>query len=383
MLAETAEPWFAPLERFAALHADAARRSATEVIDLSYPNYVVQRDPRGFDALRAALAGSSQTGLQYTPFGGRTIARRLVASALAKRIGVPFGFRDVALTPGATSALSVAFAALFRPGDEVLMVTPSWMDYPLYLEALGVTVVPVASGAAKRLDIDAIAGACGPRTAGLILSQPACPTGVLHGEAELRSLASVLNQAGRRIVLISDEVHRDQVWADAPFVSPLRLHPDSVSVYSFGKAWSMQGQRTGYLALGTGLREPATYRAVERALRAGGHCAPTALMQEFACRVAGLTPEAESLRADQERFRELLRAAGLEAVPGAGTAFVYARCPAGFDDWALADRLATHGLLAMPSSVFHESDHIRFALNVGSDRFDEIFRRLRAALAAP
>ncbi|HEY0532710.1 MAG TPA: pyridoxal phosphate-dependent aminotransferase [Actinoplanes sp.] len=380
MFAETAERWFTPLERFAALHAGVARRSTAEVIDLSYPNYVVQRDTRGFDALRAALAGTGQESLQYTPFGGRTIPRRLIASALAKRVGVPFGFRDVALTPGATSALGVAFAALFRPGDEVLMVTPSWMDYPLYLEALGVTVVPVPSGTAKRLDVAAIAGACGPRTAGLILSQPACPTGVLHHEAELISLAAVLARADRRIVLISDEVHRDQVWADAPFVSPLRFHPHAVSVYSFGKAWSMQGQRTGYLALGTGLREPATYRAVERALRAGGHCAPTALMQEFAGRVAGLTPCAEALRADQEQFRALLRAAGLEVIPGEGTAFVYARCPAGLDDWAMTERFAAHGVLVMPSSVFHEPGHIRFALNAGPDRFDEISRRLRAAL---
>jgi aspartate aminotransferase len=374
------DSWFTPLERFAELHATTARRSANTLIDLSYPNFVVQRETRGFVALRAALDETGQAGLQYTPFGGRTTPRRLIAAALSKRAGVPFGFGDVMLTPGATSALSVAFAALFRPGDEVLMVTPAWMDYPLYLTTLGVTVTPVPSGPGKRLDVGAIARACGPRTTGLIISQPVCPTGVLHSPDELTALAGVLGRAGRRIVLISDEVHRDQVWADTPFVSPLLFHPDAVSVYSFGKAWSMQGQRTGYLALGTGLRDPATRQAVVRALRAGGHCAPTALMQEFAARVAALDPDLGALREDQARFRELLGAARLDVVPGAGTAFVYARCPAGLDDWATAERLAAHGVLAMPSSVFHEPGHIRFALNVGPERFGEVARRLSTAL---
>jgi aspartate aminotransferase len=150
------------------------------VIDLSYPNPVTDRDPRGFEALRRVSAAARQEDLQYTPFGGRTVPRRRVAAALSRRYGVRLGFRDIVLTPGATAALALVFAALLRPGDDVVLVTPGWMDYPLYLHRQGVRVVPAPSGPDKRLAPAAVAAACGPRTAAVVISQPVCPTGVVH-----------------------------------------------------------------------------------------------------------------------------------------------------------------------------------------------------------
>ncbi len=376
------ERYHAALERFAGLHAGTMRRAGAGVIDLSFPNPQATRDPRAMEALRRAAADVSQSDLQYTPFGGRTVPRRRVAAALSRRFGVRLGFRDILLTPGATAALSLAFAALFEPGDEVVMVTPGWMDYPLYLERLGVRVVQVPSGPDKRIDPAAVAAGCSAGTAGVIISQPACPSGVLHTRQELQALADVLAAAaevsGRDIVLVSDEVHRDQVWDGAAVTSPMELHPHTVSVYSFGKAWSLQGQRTGYLALGPGLQSSTVYTALDRALRSTGVCAPTALMQQVVTEIADLQPDQSLLRADQLHMRRLLVERGFDVVPGQGTAFVYVRCPDG-DDWAFVDRVAQAGVLAMPSSVFHEPGHFRLALNVNAHLFDDVVSRIGVA----
>lgn len=373
-----------PLERFAALHTATVRTSRSGVIDLSYPNPRVDRETRAFNLLRRVLSDVTQADLQYTPFGGGTVVRRRIAGALSRRLELRFGYRDVLLTPGATGALVVAFTTLFRPGDEVVVVTPCWMDYPLYLRRLGVETVFVPSGGDKRLDLDRLAAACGPRTAGVIVGQPACPTGVVHTAAELTSLAAVLDDAyaqhGRRIALISDEVHRDQAWGDIPFVSPMTLYPHAVSVYSFGKAWALQGQRTGYLALGPDMeRHDEIVVQAERALRSTGLCAPTALMQRMVLELVDLDPDLGSLRGDQVRMRELLAELGDGPVRGDGSSFVYVRCPEGVDDWEFVTRLAGQRLLAMPSSLFHEPGYFRFALNVGSDRYEEVVGRAKAA----
>lgn len=373
-----------PLERFAALHA-ATMRGSRAVIDLSYPNPRVARDSRAFELLGCLLARSSQEDLQYTPFGGGTVVRRRIASALSRRFGLRLGFSSITLTPGATAALNVAFAALFRPGDEVLVVTPCWMDYHLYLLRLGLNTVEVPSGSDKRLDLDALAAALGPNTAGVVISQPACPTGVLHGPSELDALAGVLEKAsakfGRRAILVSDEVHRDQVWDGGTLVSPMQVYADTVSVYSFGKAWSLQGQRTGYLALGPALskREELIVR-VARAVRSMGFCAPTALMQRLVLEIVDLEPDSGRLRQDQLRTRALLADLGYQAVPAQATGFVYVCCPPGSDDWGFVDRLAGHGILAMPSALFHEGGYFRLALNVAAEEFTEVGRRLRAVL---
>ncbi|MBZ6093503.1 aminotransferase class I/II-fold pyridoxal phosphate-dependent enzyme [Streptomyces olivaceus] len=371
-----------PLERFGRLHAKALRHPGGP-LDLSYPNTRTGRDPRAFELLRDLLKGASQEDLQYTPFGGSTPARRRAASALTRRFDVPVGFRHIVLTPGGTAALNVSLAALFAPGDEVVVVTPCWMDYPLYLHRLGLRAVETHAGPEGRLDPDAIAAAFGPRTAGVIISQPVCPTGVVHSAAELAALARVLEstarRVGRRPVLISDEVHRDQVWDGEDLTVPMQLYPDVVSVYSFGKAWSLQGQRTGYLALGPGLRTDSHLRRLDRAMRAGGYCAPTALMQRLVTEIADFEPDCGPLRRDQLAVRSLLDELGYRAVPGQGTAFVYVRCPQG-DDWTFVEELAGRGLIVMPSSVFHEPGHFRLALNLGPERHAEVARRLGPAL---
>lgn len=298
------------LERFSALHT-ATLRTKRAPIDLSYPNPRVHRDDRALIALRDILGHVSPDELQYTPFGGGTVVRRRVASSLARRFGVPYKLRDVFLVPGATAALRLVLDALFRPGEEVLFVVPGWMDYPAYLSACGLRAVPVPLGADKHLDLGAIGDAIGPQTAGLIISQPACPTGVVYRQGELKGLADTLTSSarryGRRVLLVSDEAHRDTVRGDEPLRSPAEFYAQSVTVYSFGKAWSLQGQRTGYAALHPHFTDhDSAVLATERALRSTGFCAPTAVMQLLVTEIADLVPDIGALRRDQEDFRSRL-----------------------------------------------------------------------------
>jgi aspartate aminotransferase len=198
-------------------------------------------------------------------------------------------------------------------------------------------------------------------------------------------LAQAADRFGRRPVLVSDEAHRDQIWSGAQFISPMSSYPDVVSVYSFGKAWALQGQRTGYLAVNPEMNgHDEVVRRIERALRYTGTCAPTALMQELVQHLADLDPRTQALRADQERFRELVERVGLIAMPSQATAFVYVRCPPGLEDWAFVERMAHEGLLAMPSSIFHDTGHVRFALNLSGchSGFTDIEARLSFAANA-
>jgi aspartate aminotransferase len=373
-----------PLDDFARVHEQTLRRWGPGAIDMSYPNPLVYRDPRAHRLLADTAAAMSPDRLQYTPFGGTTLVRRKSAAALSRRTGLRYGYRDIALTPGATAALHIAISALFQPDDELLLVTPCWMDYPVYIREHGLRYRMVPSGDDKRLDVTAIAQAWGADTAGLIISQPSCPTGVLYSADELAELAAALSAAGRGRarppVLISDEVHSHQNWGGGDFISPATVYPDTATIYSFGKAWSMQGQRTGYLALSPRLRaHDHLTAAVEQRLRVSGFCAPTALMQQVAGQLSELEPDFGSLGADQARLRTRMAELGYAVTPAHGTTFLYARSPHP-DEVAFTTHLALeHGLIAMPSSVFHEPGHFRLALNVTGDRLDEAAARLGGA----
>jgi aspartate aminotransferase len=369
-----------PLEAFGQLHARTIRRFGPRAVDLSYPNPRICHDTRAHQLLGELAGQVSTRELQYTPFGGLTQARRRIARAESERYGITLGFRDVILTPGGASALHTAFRVLFTHEDQVMLITPCWMDYPVYLRDLGLSPITVPSKLDKHLDLAAVEAAWTPKARGIVISQPACPTGVVYTASELEDLSALLITLGKRYgtspVLISDEVHRDTVWGGVPCASPLSVYPESLSVYSFGKAWCMQGQRTGYVALSPQMQHrEALTRSLERALRISGHCAPTALMQLLAGKLTRLVPDTGELARAQHFTRDRLAGLGYEIVPAEATAFVYVHAPGG-DEARFTSHAADHGILVMPSDIFHERGYFRIALNVGPPELEHALARL-------
>lgn len=372
-------------ERFEEVRRDALRRNGRALCDLAYANAYDGPDPDVVAAIREALDSDRVLDLQYTPYGGATITRRLVAQQLSKRYGRPFHYRDVLLTPGAMAALNIAFRAVRADGagvGEVVVVTPCWMDYPLYLVQLGLRPVLVPVDARSlHLDLDRLRAALGPATRAVVLSQPANPTGVIYSRNELAALAALLRELDPPPLLISDECHRDICGDGVAPTSPMELYDETCVVYSFGKSLLMQGQRIGYLALSPRISGGrAVAELMERTCRMMGFCTPTALMQLAVRRLLERRPQLATIEQRRDRSIAALRAAGYDVVPPRATFFIYPRSPDP-DDFAFATRLAARGILVLPSALFHHSGHIRISLTATDEMLDEALRVLGAVAA--
>src|SRR5882724_556408 len=166
-LSPSIECFLAPQERYERLRETAQRRAGLDLCDLGYANIYGGPPTPVIESIRECLKGERALDLQYTPYGGATITRRLVAERLSKSHGLRFEWRSVIMTPGAMAALNILFRAL-RTDDsvgEVVVVVPSWFDYPLYLANLGLrpVFVPLAADT-LRLDVGRIADAISPAT---------------------------------------------------------------------------------------------------------------------------------------------------------------------------------------------------------------------------
>jgi len=361
----------APQERYEALVADAFRRHGPRLVDLGYANTYDGPGPEVRAALASALEDDGDLSFQYTPYGGSTPTRRLIASHLARRFSLASNFRDVVLTPGAMAGLNLVFRALFAAGDECLVLTPCWLDYPVYLSHLGVRFRFVPLGPDKHFDFAALAAAIGPRTRGLIFSHPGCPTGVVFPDAELRRLAELLAakeaEHGGPLWVIGDEVHRDVNWGGAEIHSVLEYHPRSLSIYSFGKSLFLQGQRIGYVAVSPRMPEREEMRTrLQQLVRIMGFCTPTNLMQRAVRRLIGHEPPLGLVLERQRAVRAALAGYGYRVCEGEATFFVYVESPV-HDDFTFAGRLAERGVLVLPSSVFHEPGWFRISLTARTD----------------
>jgi aspartate aminotransferase len=376
-----------PQERFDELYQLSCRRAAGDLCDLAYANAYDGPDSKVIMVIKEALESEGTLSFQYTPYGGSTITRRLIANHLCETHSAAFCWRDVILTPGAMAALNVVFRSLKTSGrDEVLVLTPCWMDYPLYLVQLGLIPIFVPLKADTfRLDLDSIEEAITSNTRAIVFSQPANPTGILYGDDELARLAQLLRTRCKKRqspLIISDECHRDFVYPPHSFVSPSRHYDSTIIIYSFGKALLMQGQRIGYVAVSPRFPAREHYRRMlERNCRMMGFCTPTALMQLAIRRLLAHHANLIVLRRRRDQIVTSLLMTGYSVVPSQATFFIYISCPEP-DDFAFATRLADKGVLVMPGSLFHNRGHFRICVTASDEMVDRALPVLKSAFKA-
>jgi aspartate aminotransferase len=374
MIAPELEQLLQPLERFESIRRRVVRLG-DRLCDLSYANPYggAQQEVRA--AIRSALDDERLLDLQYSPFGGQTLARRAVADALRASHELPFTFGDVILTPGAMSALHLALLAGGQADGEVIIPFPCWLDYPLYVRATGLRAIPVPLAPEMfELDVAAVADAISERTRAVLLSHPANPTGRNYAPAQLAALAEALRHAEERlgceVTLIADETHRDFTEA-REYHSAAGFWERTVVVYSFGKYHFIQGQRIGYVAISP--RHPArkeTSAEMMRWTRITGVATPTALMQRAVPRLLALRHDHAWLPRWRRRLVHQLTLDGYTVVKPDATLFVYVRTPPGHDDFDFVTELASEGVLVLPAPVFHHTGYFRLSLT-GSEEMLE------------
>jgi aspartate aminotransferase len=385
VLADDIEALLRPLEAFETIRRRAVMLG-DRLCDLSYANPYGMIEARVREVLRAAIARERALAFQYSPYGGQTLVRRAVADSLRERFGAEVSFQDVVMTPGAMAALQIALRLVGRPGDEVVVPAPCWLDYPLYARWLGLVPVHVPlTPDSFDVDPDAIEGAMTPRTCAVLLSHPSNPAGRSYAPERLAALAAALGRAERRIgrplTVIADEAHRD--FAPDTYQSLAQHWPATFLVYSFGKYHFLQGQRTGYLAVWPGHPERRTMaEAAVRLCRVMGFCTPSALMQNAVPGLLALRHDLAFVNQWRTRMVRELTASGYVVAPADATLFLYLRVPNGGDDMAFVRALADRGLLALPAAVFHHRGWFRLSLT-GSEPMMEgalhILREVRAA----
>ncbi len=152
---------------------------------------------------------------------------------------------------GTTQALWLAYSSVLRPGDEVLVESPSYEPVWTLAEAAGAKVVRFSRAAEDRyaLDVDAIARAFSPRTRLVAITSPHNPSGIRVDETTLRQVAELV--AARGAYLLVDEVYAPlaemapgaSVWG----LSARKLGSRILAVSSLTKSFGMGDARVGWV----------------------------------------------------------------------------------------------------------------------------------------
>ena len=205
-------------------------------------------DPRLLDAVNAAM----RRGLnQYPPMAGVPSLREAIAAKIATVYGHSYDpGTEITVTAGATQAILTTILAIVHPGDEVIVLDPSYDSYEPNIVLAGGTAVHVPlTPRSFRPDFDRIAAALSPRTRAILINTPHNPTATVWMADDMRRLAELLRPTN--VIVIADEVYEHMVFDGLRHESVSR-HPElaarSFVVSSFGKTYHVTGWKVGYVA---------------------------------------------------------------------------------------------------------------------------------------
>lgn len=203
-------------------------------------------------ALIGAVEEAMRRGLnQYPPMTGVPALREAVAQKMATLYGHQYDAgSEITITAGATQAILTCVLAIVHPGDEVIVLDPSYDSYEPNIELAGgrAVHVPLTPGT-FRPDFGRISAAMSPRTRAIIINTPHNPSATVWSAADMQRLAELLRPTD--VIVIADEVYEHMVYDGEQHESVARL-PElaarSFIVSSFGKTYHVTGWKVGYVA---------------------------------------------------------------------------------------------------------------------------------------
>jgi aspartate/methionine/tyrosine aminotransferase len=139
--------------------------------------------------------------------------------------------------------MTLVFAALVEPGDEVVIPTPHYPCYPNFVRVMGATPVFVPTDAASgwRIDPERVRAAITPRTRAIVVGSPANPTGAVQPRAVMAALS------GLGPPLVSDEIYDGLLYDGVKNTSALEVGDEAYVLDGFSKRYAMTGFRLGWV----------------------------------------------------------------------------------------------------------------------------------------
>ena len=201
---------------------------------------------------RAGIESLERGHTWYTANSGLMQLREAACGYLKRRFTLEYDpKKELLITVGGSEAIDIAIRSLVEPGDEVLVVEPSFVCYTPITELTGGVPVPIATRAedAFRLTPEQLKAAITPRTKLLILPFPNNPTGAVMRRAHLEAIAGVLR--GTDIMVLSDEIYAELTYGDERHISFAEIDgmkERTILVQGFSKSYAMTGWRLGYAA---------------------------------------------------------------------------------------------------------------------------------------
>lgn len=356
------------------------------------PMWVADMDFAAPPGVTAALQEEVQRATHgyYADTGTWAVA---LADWMARRHDLRVDPKWVSPTPGIVSGLGLILQAVTEPGDEVVVFPPAYHAFRKIILANDRKILDAEleeRNGRYAMNLDALKAKLTPRTKIVFLCSPHNPGGTVWTPAELKALAAVCIE--RDLILVSDEIHCDLVFAGAKHTPTLAAAPEVadrlITCVAATKTFNLAGAHVGACFTSN----PDIKRRLDARIAASGLASYNGFGM-LATEAAWRTGEAwlDALLPYLAQNRDLFESRIEKAAPGARAMRLASTYLAWIDfsgtglaPEAVAERVAMRArIFASPGSQFGPGGESWLRFNIATPRpiLDDAMQRLDAAFA--
>lgn len=347
-------------ERMRAIHGEE------NVYDFTLGNPDVEPPPEFLKEFREMAEHPIPGMHRYMSNAGYDETRGAVAQILAEKSGLQVTGKHVIMTCGAGGALNVALKTILNPGEEVLILTPYFVEYKFYIDNHGGVPVEVWTDRKTfQLNLTAIENAITHKTRAIIICSPNNPTGVIYPSESLQKLGELLRRKEkehtRQILVISDEPYARICYDGKEASNIFPLVDNSVVVTSHSKDLALPGERIGYLAANPRMQSVEMFmQGAIFANRVLGFVNAPALMQRLVARLQRASVDINLYREKRDLLYGSLTEMGFRMVKPDGAFYLFPESPIP-DDVKFVKLALQRRILLVPGTGFGAPGHFRIA----------------------
>ena len=214
--------------------------------DLPTPKFIHE------EAARSLAAGETF----YTYQRGLPELRQALADYHARLYRKPFDPENFFVTGSGMQSMQTVMQAIAGEGDEVIVPSPAWTNYPAPMRLAGVRPVEVPlefANGAWSLDLDRLFDAVTPKTRAICANTPSNPLGWVMSADDILAIRDFCRERG--LWIVADEVYARFYYGPGAekgalppsFYGVCDPEEQFLMINTFSKNWAMTGWRVGWL----------------------------------------------------------------------------------------------------------------------------------------
>ena len=186
----------------------------------------------------------------YTANAGLIALREEISKYFQRTIHTHYDpNKEIIVTVGGSEAIDLSIRCLIEPGDEVLIVEPSFVCYRPIVSLCGGVPVVIETKVENNFKLKAedLRAKITDRTKMLVLPYPNNPTGAIMTKEDLEEIAQVLRETN--IIVVSDEIYSELTYGckHCSIAEIEGMRERTIVINGFSKSFAMTGWRLGFL----------------------------------------------------------------------------------------------------------------------------------------